>query len=346
MDRLSWYQPGESMEDILIQSGNVGIFDGDLKQSAFEQGTVSLTLQRVIWADASDPDCRLILHHSLVEKIEKHHKSMFGRGGKIVVTLRPVPAGHPQGPVAASGFSSLRFVFKNGGEDDRCSRQMWKRTSSSSSSAGSRTSHAHGTRAPGIAGIEKKLADQHNKTHETISQTIKFKSYLLSLGVSDPVTKASFGNGATYFEKLAEELTSVLLQPLKDCGGTMTLPEAYCRVNRARGVELISPEDLLNACQRLDQIQSPIRLYTFDSGVSVVQLRSANVEESTDEVYEFVKDSGSSDANKLAKAIGISVVLATERLLAAEAQGKLCRDDTIAGLVFFVNRLLDLEDGA
>lgn len=63
-------------------------------------------------------DCRLILHHSLVEKIEKHHKSMFGRGGKIVVTLRSVPAGHPQGPVAASGFSSLRFVFKNGGEDD------------------------------------------------------------------------------------------------------------------------------------------------------------------------------------------------------------------------------------
>lgn len=47
--------------------------------------------------------------------------------------------------------------------------------------------------------------------------------------------------------------------------------------------------------------------------MSVVQLRSANVEESTDEVYEFVKDSGSSDANKLAKAIGISVVLATER---------------------------------
>lgn len=69
MDRLSWYQAGESMEEILIQSGNVGIFDGDLKQvcvgkrrlalsgfqSAFEQGTVSLTLQRVIWADASDP---------------------------------------------------------------------------------------------------------------------------------------------------------------------------------------------------------------------------------------------------------------------------------------------------
>lgn len=33
----------------------------------------------------------------------------------------------------------------------------------------------------------------------------------------------------------------------------MTLPEVYCRVNRARGVELLSPEDLLNACQALSR---------------------------------------------------------------------------------------------
>lgn len=35
MDRLTWYQAGESMEDILCQAGNVGIYDGDLKQVFF-----------------------------------------------------------------------------------------------------------------------------------------------------------------------------------------------------------------------------------------------------------------------------------------------------------------------
>lgn len=55
MDRLAWYQAGESMEEILVQAGQVGIYDGDLKQSSFELGTASLTLQRVIWADSSDP---------------------------------------------------------------------------------------------------------------------------------------------------------------------------------------------------------------------------------------------------------------------------------------------------
>jgi len=148
MDRLSWYTAGESMEETLCQAGQVGIFDGEAKQSAFEMGAISLTLQRVIWADSTDPDCRLVLHHSLVDKIERVHKTMFGKGSKIIVSLKSVPSNHPQGPVAASGCNSLRFVFKNGGEEEffkryleALNRQMWKRSESSSSSGGSRNSN-------------------------------------------------------------------------------------------------------------------------------------------------------------------------------------------------------------
>lgn len=38
----------------------------------------------------------------------------------------------------------------------------------------------------------------------------------------------------------------------------MTLPEVYCRINRARGVHLISPDDLLNALKTLGRINSPL----------------------------------------------------------------------------------------
>ncbi|RCN29730.1 hypothetical protein ANCCAN_24510 [Ancylostoma caninum] len=55
MDRLTWYQPGESLEDLLCQAGHVGIYEGDLKHTSFEQGTASLTLHRIIWADSTDP---------------------------------------------------------------------------------------------------------------------------------------------------------------------------------------------------------------------------------------------------------------------------------------------------
>ena len=101
---------------------------------------------------------------------------------------------------------------------------------------------------------------------------------MLSLGVADPVTKSVFGAGAVFFERLAQELTNVLYEPLqgflkifrifernffKECGGTMTLADAYCRWNRARGLELVSPEDLLNACNKLEKINSPIWYFLF-----------------------------------------------------------------------------------
>uniref|UniRef100_A0A915CK01 Vacuolar protein-sorting-associated protein 36 n=1 Tax=Parascaris univalens TaxID=6257 RepID=A0A915CK01_PARUN len=386
MDRLTWYQPGEFMEDIIIQSGHVGIYDGDLKQTEYEQGTASLTLHRVIWADSNDPDCRLILHHSMVANIEKHHKSMFRRGGKIVVFVHSKAHNQKSGPIASSPFSHFRFVFRNGGEDeffekyrDALARQAWQRTSSSStsSSAGSRNSAAYMPRAVGIAGIEKRLADNHQRTHESISQafedmshlmeyaremvalsksiteklrsrkgeitedeTIRFKSYLLSLGVSDPVTKSTFGSGAKYYEKLAEELSSILCGPLKECGGMMALPDVYCRVNRARGMELLSPEDLLNACQALEHLTLPISLHRFESGVMVVQLKEMAIDTTVDSTAEMVTAMGSCTASDLGKCLGITVILARERLLAAEEQAKLCRDDTIEGLKFFPNRFL------
>ncbi|CAJ0942547.1 unnamed protein product, partial [Mesorhabditis belari] len=384
MDRITWYQPAESMEEILCQAGHVGLYDGDLKQTEFEVGTVSLTLHRIIWADSTDPDRRLVLNHHLVLHAEKHHKSMFGKGGKIVTRLSPAPQS-AVGPVASSQYNCVRFVFRGGGEDEffkkydeALKRRTWERTPSGSSSGGSRTStHPVGHRAVGIGGIERRLVESHQRTHETISQafedmsklmetardmvslsksiaeklrarqgsitddeTVEFKSYLLSLGVSDPVTKSTYGTGAKYFEKLAEELAFILEQPLKECGGMMTLPEVFCRVNRARGLELLSPEDLLNACNVLSNVDTPLELHRFPSGVLVVQLKSAAVDSTIDGTVALVNSQVSLLVTDLASSQGITMVLAKERLLAAENKGLLCRDDSVEGLRFFPNKFL------
>ncbi|MCP9259417.1 Vacuolar protein-sorting-associated protein 36 [Dirofilaria immitis] len=367
MDRLTWYQPGEYVEDIIIQSGHVGIYDGDVKQTIYEHGTASLTLHRIIWADSNDPDCRLILHHSLVAGIEKHHKSVFRRGGKIILSLHPKPLGQQRGPVLSSFFNYIRLVFRSGGEDEFFEKykealgmNMWERVSSGfamSSTITLRNCNTVMPRAVGIAGIEKRLAENHHRTHESINQafedmnrlmeyaremTVRFKTYLLSLGVSDPVTKSAVGSNVEYYEKLAGELAVVLYTPLKECGGMMTLSDVYCRVNRARGLELLSPEDILNACEMLKQTNLPISLNRFESGVIVVQLKEMSVETTVENTAELVLAMGTCNATKLAKCLGITVILAKERLLAAEAQAKLCRDDTVEGLTFYPNRFITL----
>lgn len=57
-------------------------------------------------------------------------------------------------------------------------------------------------------------------------------------------------------------------------GGLMGLTDAYCRTNRARGFELLSPDDFFQACRRLNGHQTPIKLRRFESGVYILQLNS------------------------------------------------------------------------
>lgn len=55
---------------------------------------------------------------------------------------------------------------------------------------------------------------------------------------------------------------------------------------------------------------------------------------------EILESIGNVSAEELSRNIGISVILAKERLLAAEQVGLACRDDTVEGLRFYTNKLL------
>ncbi|XP_068920705.1 vacuolar protein-sorting-associated protein 36 isoform X2 [Petaurus breviceps papuanus] len=156
-------------------------------------------------------------------------------------------------------------------------------------------------RAVGIVGIERKLEEKRKETDKNISEafedlsklmikakemvelsksiankikdkqgditedeTIRFKSYLLSMGIANPVTRETHGSGTHYHMQLAKQLAGILQVPLEERGGIMSLTEVYCLVNRARGMELLSPEDLVNACKMLEALKLPLRYQKKD----------------------------------------------------------------------------------
>ncbi|XP_013207501.1 vacuolar protein-sorting-associated protein 36 [Microtus ochrogaster] len=231
-------------------------------------------------------------------------------------------------------------------------------------------------RAVGIVGIERKLEEKRKETDKNISeafynlclliyqkkitieiskesqsktvfqsadafptllQTIRFKSYLLSMGIANPVTRETYGSGTQYHMQLAKQLAGILQAPLEERGGIMSLTEVYCLVNRARGMELLSPEDLVNACKMLEALKLPVRLRVFDSGVMVIELQTHKEEEMVASALETVSERGSLTSEEFAKLVGMSVLLAKERLLLAEKMGHLCRDDSVEGLRFYPN---------
>ncbi|CAB3359404.1 Hypothetical predicted protein [Cloeon dipterum] len=191
--------------------------------------------------------------------------------------------------------------------------------------------------------LSKSISDKIKEKQGEISddETVQFKSYLLSLGIDDPVTRDNSRSESQYHQNLARQISSALQDQIKEIGGMMTLPEAYCRVNRARGLELLSPEDMLKACQIMASLGLPVTLKVFDSGVKVLHLSTHNDQNIIKTTAEAIEESGSYTAEELAQVLGMSVLLAKERLLITEKAGRACRDDSIEGLRFYPNLLLE-----
>lgn len=117
----------------------------------------------------------------------------------------------------------------------------------------------------------------------------------------------------------------------------MTITEVYCRINRARGLELVSPDDVLNACKLLN---GPMKLRQYPSGAIILQLENHNDDQVAEEVADHVKECGSMSVEECARLKHISVLLAHERFLISERAGKICRDESVEGLRFYPNLFL------
>jgi len=104
---------------------------------------------------------------------------------------------------------------------------------------------------------------------EQKAEADQMSSILLNLGIASPVTRLTAG--AEYHIQLARQLTDFMKEPLRKAGGMLTLTDVYCIYNRARGTELVSPDDLLQACRLFAELGLHIQLRKFDSGVVVLQ---------------------------------------------------------------------------
>ena len=185
------------------------------------------------------------------------------------------------------------------------------------------------------------------------SATAELESVLHSIGIVSPVTKYSAGR--LYHRQLAQQIVDFLSAQsrLERMGGMVTLPDLYCLYNRARGTELVSPDDLYLASKLMGKLNLGMRLVKFPSGVNMIRMDNLDDERLFQRLLDFFADQvvqhgvggieetgvyGNgllySDAARL---MGVSLVVAKEQVLLAEKKGLLCRDDTLGGVAFFAN---------
>lgn len=304
---------------------------------------------------------------------------VFGKKKRIILHLSPPAPDKAPGPSDKSLANFMKLSGRNGMDEEfvkslneTVSAKVWE--ISTNNQPGMDAKSPRIKLRTGIVGIERNLQEKQKQTDDSIQlafqdlnklmtmakdmvglskvistkirerqgdisedETVRFKSYLMSLGIDDPVTRDGYQSNSEYYTNLSRQICEILLDPITEVGGMMSLADVYCRVNRARGLELLSPEDLLNACKVLN---GPIKLRQFPSGAMVLQLESHDEAAVVLATTEVVEEKRSISVEELARIVGISMILAQERLLTAERAGNLCRDESMEGLRFYPNLFL------
>lgn len=185
--------------------------------------------------------------------------------------------------------------------------------------------------------MQGNASKQHNDTEKLVAM-------LENMGLTSALSEKQ--SGSMYHKQLARQIVDFLRrnERLNKAGGMMTLTDVYCLFNRARGTNMISPDDLLKALDLMKDLGLGMSRRSFKSGVVVIQddafddgvmaKKLANLASSS---MKQQTDVGGITVIDVSKTLKIPALLANEQLQSAEQMGWLCRDSTIEGIRYFPN---------
>ena len=152
-----------------------------------------------------------------------------------------------------------------------------------------------------------------------------------------------------YHELTARQVADFLVPRLRKQvthsggSGMMSLTDVYCLFNRARGTNLISPEDLREACNALDSLNIGLNQRTFPSGITVLQLNDLALSaHSSTEIRNKIISICPITSLEASHILKLSPLLANEQLEEAERLGWLCRDINTSNnnIKFYPNKFI------
>jgi len=340
---------------------SVNIYEGEHK-SKFERGVARITTHRIIWQ--SSVGC-VAVNLSDIASLQ-----LVAGGIRASAKLNLV----------FGNQTTSTLAFKEGGRDefvDKLKLSMSKRIWLEKPASTPKTEFS--TKGAGITGIMARVEADTKRTDSTLNAAfadidelmvkakdvvrlaqkfaaaqaraaqdtdnkddVAYRAALVQLGIASPVTRESAGS--QYHNELSRQLADWLTKrALKLHNGVILLTDLYCMFNRARGTEMISPEDLYRACMLFDQLSLNVRLKQFKSGVLVVLPASESDTAVAQRMEAEIKQRGPMSAYALSQVLKMPLILAREQLEEAERQQLLCRDETLNSIVFYPNFFKFLE---
>lgn len=185
-----------------------------------------------------------------------------------------------------------------------------------------------------------KLADRV-ATLDDENERSEFDALWMSAGIRNPVTKQVAGD--RFHRELAKQIGDFVAQQLPEHHGMMSLVDVYVMYNRARGTDMISPDDLAEAVKLFSKLEIPliVRSFAANPSVRIVQSTQFDSKHMSHQLAQLARERTCISELDVSKDWKMSVPIARHYLELAEELGSLCRDVSIQGVLFFPNFFLE-----
>ena len=142
---------------------------------------------------------------------------------------------------------------------------------------------------------------------------------MFNMGMTDNFTShvSKEISGKKFYQDLAREVEKFLDQVINQqrFSGVIGLIDLFCLYNRARGTDLISPEDMNIACVALDQFSNKYMLKQYaKSGIKTIQLKTFNEIAYYEKLNKILIENPGMTADKLATYLKINLSLVKEHV--------------------------------
>ena len=123
--------------------------------------------------------------------------------------------------------------------------------------------------------------DQKSKDHENLDEVSRLRGIMLDLGVGEEI--------GTSKSNLVNEISLVSRSLLPQGGGMALLEEVFCALNRARGTELVSPDEIYHAAKHIETTlpSAGLKFKKYKSGICVLMDNSLTESAIIDKVFLY-----------------------------------------------------------
>jgi len=229
----------------------------------------------------------------------------------------------------------------------------------------------------GVAGLERSVLEQHGQISSELDQAFKDLRSLMEnaremtllanrlteqnkgqqqgeeanqlqremtlLGIGSPVSRDQISNPDEYERELSRQVYDYLMQVHYSVNTPISLIDLYCLYNRARGTDLISPEDLLRAVQLFPRLGlHKWSVLHFPSGLYALVPDTRTQGQDAliglaQHIAQLIASQGPLTSSQLATRAHMSLALTLHATGHAEHLGLICRDETVQGIVWWNN---------